>query len=455
MLQMAARSLDAQRYGLDVAGQNIANVNTAGYTRRSVLFAEVPPLDPWSAGGGVDVQALVASRAPLVDARLRFEQPSLSREKTIADHLAIIEANLGKPGASLDDALARFYNTYAALSQSPTSATARQQVIIEGQSLARSFNDLAASFQTAQMSADGELRDTISQVNALARQIADINTGIAAVGVDNAQGLLDQQEQALSALTQLADIQVTQNNDGTIGVSIGSGRALVVGANTYDLSAVSAPPNGYAQVYSAGSSVSTDITSEITGGRIAGLVQVRDVLIPQYRTDLDNLAYGVMTDVNNLTTSGFDLNGNPGSNFFVQPGSAAGAAQTMAVTAAVAADTSLVVASATTAAGNNDIARAIAALQDAPISATSTRPVEAWGNLVYQVATDTRAAAQARLGHEQVMQQLKNLRDQITGVSIDEEAAMLLKFQRSYEANAKFFQVTDQTLSLLMSLVGA
>jgi flagellar hook-associated protein 1 FlgK len=453
MLQTAARALDAQRYGLDVTGQNIANINTAGYTRRSVLYAEVPPYDPTSAGGGVEVQKLVAARAPLVEARLRFEQPASSMEGAIADHLAIVEANLGQPGASIDDALAQFYNTYATLAQNPTSTPARQQVIIEGQSLSRSFNDLAASFQTAQISADNELRDDIGQVNALAKQIADINAGIATVGIDNAQGLLDQQEEALSALTQLTNIQVTQNNDGTIGVSLGNGRALVVGATSYDLSAVSSPPNGFAQVFSAGASVSTDVTSEITGGRIAGLLQVRDTLIPQYRTSLDNLAYGVMTDVNNLTTSGFDLNGNAGTNFFVPPASAAGAAQAMAVNGAVAADSSLVVASATTAAGNNDIARAIGALQDAPISGTSATPVDTWGNLVYQVATDSKSATQAKAGHDEVMQQLKNLRDQISGVSIDEEAAMLMKFQRSYEANAKFFQVTDQTLDTLMSLV--
>ena len=455
MLGTAARALDAQRYGLDVAGQNIANVNTPGYTRRSVLFKEVAPLDPWSPGGGVDVQALVAARAPLVEARLRFEQPQSSMEGTIADHLAVIEASLGKPGASIDAALSRFYNTYAALAQSPTSATARQQVIIEGRSLATAFNSLSDSFQAAQINADAELRDTLTQVNALSAQIARINADIVGVGADNAQGLLDQQQEALAALSKLIDISVTQNGDGTIGVSVANGRALVISAYSYDLSASSAPPNGFAQVMSAGSSGTVDITSQINGGSIGGLLVIRDTIIPQYRTALDNLAYGVVSDVNSLTTGGYDLNGGAGLNFFDQPGSAAGAAAAMAVNATVAADASLVVASATTAPGNNDVARAIAALQDSPIAGTSTKPVDAWGSLVYQVATDSREAVQARASHEQVMQQLKNLRDQISGVSIDEEAAMLLKFQRSYEANAKFFQVADETLGLLMSLVGA
>jgi flagellar hook-associated protein 1 FlgK len=453
MLRMASRALEAQRYGLDVTGQNIANVNTAGYTRRSVVFSEVPPLDPWSPGGGVDVQALVAARAPLLEARLRFEQPASSREGAVADHLAILEANLGQPGASLDAALARFYNAYAALAQNPTSATARQQVIVEGQTLSTTFNDLAAGFNNAQISADRELRDTVNQVNALADQIANINAGISSAGLENADGLLDQQSLALASLSELADVSVTHNDDGTIDVSIGSGRALVVGADTFALSTASATPQGFAQIISDGAAIPTDVTSEISGGRIAGLLRVRDGLIPQYLTQLDQLAYGVATDVNNLATSGYDLSGNAGVNFFAPPSGVAGAAQQMAVSGAVAADTSLVVASATTAAGNNDIARAIAALQDQPIAGTSTRPVDAWGNIVYSVAGDSRSATQAKASHDQVMQQLKNLRDQISGVSIDEEAAMLLRFQRSYEANAKFFQVTDQTLDVLMSLV--
>ena len=88
------------------------------------------------------------------------------------------------------------------------------------------------------------------------------------------------------------------------------------------------------------------------------------------------------------------------------------------------------------------------------MTGTNTRPVDAWSQFVYTIASDAHSAARARDSHEQVSQQLKNLRDQVTGVSIDEEAAMLMRFQRAYEANARFFQVADQTLDLLMQLVG-
>jgi flagellar hook-associated protein 1 FlgK len=453
LLGAAARALEAQQYGLNVTGQNIANVNTHGFARRSIVFAEVPPTDPRSAGGGVDVEAVIAARAPLIAARLFQEQPAGTREGTIADRLSVIQTGLGTPGASLDASLAAFYNSHSALAQDPTSAVARQQVVAEGTLLARSFNDLSSRFDSARRDADRELRQTVEQVNALAQQIAMLNKGIAS-GSANADTLRDQQSVALDSLSELIDVGVIQRQDGGVDLSIGNGRALVVGNDSFALTATSALPLGFASLISQGADVPTDVTSEITGGRIGGLIHVRDVLVPAYADRLDQLAYGVATDVNNLHRGGFDLNGAPGGDFFVQPAAGAGAARLMAVTNAVAADTSLVVASSSSsAAGNNDVARAIAALQDAPMTGSPLKPVDAWGDLVYRIGADAKTAADAQAGHEQIAQQLETLRDQISGVSLDEEAAMLMKFQRAYEANARFFSAADQSLEVLMNMV--
>lgn len=452
LLNRSVRALDAQRFGLDATGENIANVNTPGYTRRSVVFAEVAPPDPYSAGGGVDVVAVTAARAPLVDARLRYEQPTAAREGAVADQLAIVEAGLGDPGASLDAALASFYNTYAALSQSPTSNSARQQVIVEGQTLSHAFNDMATRFDTARQNANNDIRATVTQVNALATQLADINKQVRSIDPSNAQNLLDQQSVVIDAIGQLVDIHVINHEDGTADVSIGNGRALTIGDKAYALS-TSASSTGMVSILASGAAVTTDVTNELTGGRLAGLVKVRDTLIPNYQTQLDQLAYSVSTDVNNVVTTGYDLNGAAGVNFFVQPSVVAGAARAMDVNATVAADVRLVVAAATTAPGNNAIAQAVANLQDTAMTGTTARPVDGWGNLVYSVASDSAAAQQSQKAHEQVADQLTNLREQISGVSIDEEAAMMMRFQRAYEANAKFFQAVDDTLDQLLNLV--
>lgn len=452
LLNRAVRALDAQRYGLDVAGQNISNVNTPGYVRRTAQLAESLPTDPFSAGGGVDVVAVTASRAPLVETRLNYEQPAAAREGAIADHLAVVEAGLGDAGASLDEALARFYNTYATLSQNPTSSTSRQQVIVEGQALARGFNDMSGRFQTARVDADRDIRASLSQVNALAAQLTSINRQISQTDTQNAQGLLDQQAVVIGAIGKLVDIHVITRDDGSADVQVGNGRALVMADKSFDLKVTTSGVDGFAQIVTDGAATTTNVTSEITGGAIGGLLQVRDTLVPSYIAQLDQLAYTVSSDVNDLVTSGYDLNANAGVNFFSQPSAVAGAAGLMSVNAAVVADNRLVVTSSTTAAGNNDIANEVAALQDAPMTGTTARPVEGWSGLVYSVANDSRTATQAQASHDQVAQQLRNLRDQISGVSIDEEAAMLLRFQRAYEANARFFNVANETLDILMSL---
>jgi flagellar hook-associated protein 1 FlgK len=453
MLGAAARALDAQRYGLDVTGQNIANVNTPGYARRTITFAEVPPHEPWNAGEGVDVVAVTAARAPLLDGRLRQERPAGARERAIADELAIVESGLGQPGASLDEALSRFYNSYGTLAQNPVSGPARQQVIAEAKGLTTAFRDIAGRLVSARQAADGTIRDLLGQINALASELASINSGLTDAGSFTTESLRDRQSVILGELGDLIDVNVIQRSDGAIDVSIGNGRALVVGAHSYDLSAASTSPDGFASILTDGADVTTDITAEISGGRLAGLLQIRDQFVPGYQNQLDTLAYAVASDVNALTSTGYDLAGNPGLNFFVQPAATAGAARLMEVTPAVAADPRLVVAAAAPSAGNNDVARAVSALQDQPVSGGVARPVDAWGDLIYRIGLDSRSATQAAKSHDEVTQQLETLRDQISGVSLDEEAAWLMRFQRAYEANARFFQVANDTLGLLIDLV--
>lgn len=454
MLGSAANSLEAQRYALDVTGQNIANVNTPGYVRRSVEFAEIAPRDPWSAGGGVDVVGVQAARAPLIESRLRHEQVVGARDAAVADQLEVILAGLGLPGASLDAALTRFYTTYGELAQNPTSASARQQVVVEARALGAAFGDLSTQMQNARSAADDELRDTLQEINALAAEMADLNGAMATAAPATLESLRDRQTLVLSSLSALADINVIHRDDGSLDVAIGNGRALVVGENVYELTASSTPPLGFAAILTTGADVTTDITAEITGGRIGGLLEIRDTMVPAYQRQLDELAQGIVTDVNAQTSSGFDLDGNAGQPLFAPLAAIDGAAGLVAVNGAVAADLRLVVAAGVPASGNNDIARAIAALQDSGVNGGSARPVDAWGDLVYRVATDARSASVAASGHDDVVQQLRTLRDRISGISIDEEAAMLMRFQRTYEANARFFQVVDRTLELLMSLAG-
>jgi flagellar hook-associated protein 1 FlgK len=133
-------------------------------------------------------------------------------------------------------------------------------------------------------------------------------------------------------------------------------------------------------------------------------------------------------------------------------GTATGAAAAIGVSGAIVGDTRLVAAGGTATAGDNQAARAIANLRSAALPGGGTA-LNGWSSLVYQVGSDRQAASQEQTSRGEVVKQLQNLRDQTSGVSMDEEAAAMMKFQRAYEANARFFSAVNQSFDTLIRMV--
>ena len=447
MLGMTARALDAQRYGLDVTGNNLANVNTPGYSRRVADFGAVPPTDRFSAGGGVEVLGVRALRDKLYDQRLFDELPLEQQQAAMADALGLAEVALGQPGHSIDAALSNFFDAFAQLADAPQSTTARQQVLTQGQALAGAFNGMASRLDDASRATDARVRDDIRSINELTARIASLNKSIASADISQSLHLRDEQTEAVKALAGIIGTQVLHLGDGTVQVSTRNGRPLVIGADAYAISAQNTPPSGHARIVTNG----VDITGEISDGHLAGLLRTRDAQIPRYLTQLDALAHDVAAQVNGVHASGYDLAGNPGATFFAPLGATAGAAAALGMNAAVAGNPALVAAAGIPVSGDNQVARSLANLRDAGIVG-GVKPEAAWASLVYAVGSDVSGARAEQASRGEIIAQIEQLRDSVSGVSIDEEAAMMMRFQRAYEANARFFTVVDETLQTLLSL---
>jgi flagellar hook-associated protein 1 len=451
LLSMSARSLNAQQFGLDVTGQNVANVNTAGYSRRVVDFGAVAPVNQrLEAGGGVEVLGVRAQRDRLFDLRLYREIPGQQREAAISESLQVVEVALGEPGASLDKQLSAFFDAWSTLADAPTSAPARQQVIAQGQSLAANFRDIAGRLDQVTQDADTNVRATVDEINALSTQIASLNAKIAASGAEGSLHLKDEQAEAVKKLSALVDIQTIEENDGTMQVSFALGQPLVIGENPYKVTITNAPGTGFAHV-NAGS---LDVTSFVTGGKLAGYLNTRDTLVPAYSQQLDTLAYTVVQQVNTLHDAGFTLAGADAPPFFNPLASATDAASLIAVNTAVATNPAQVAAAGVAGTpGDNQTARGLANLRDAKVLAGNTATFgDAWSQLVYNVGQDRHAAQLEEGSRGEVVRQIENLRDSVSGVSLDEEAAAMMRFQRAYEANARFFTTINSTLDVLMNL---
>ena len=443
-LNIATRSLDANRFALEVVGHNLANVNTPGYTHRAAVLGEVPPLNLLGAGSGVEVLGVEAARAPLIERRLYQERPAAGHDRAVSEQLGIIEAGLGEPGHALDARLAEFFDAFATLAEDPASSVARRIVTVQGTTLARAFQDLAAQFVSVRQSAEAEVQGAVESINTLARELASLNVAIVTATAGTKDALLDRRGNALRSLSELVDIGIIQTDDGGINVTVGNGRAIVVGRHAYGLTPV--PVAGVTNIYSG----SLDITAEVTGGRLGGYMEIRDVTVPGYAARLDALAYSFVGTVNTQHAAGFDLDGNAGGAFFTPLGTVTGAAAAMSVSAAILADDSTIAASSSALyTGDNQNARALADLRNASPSA-----IDDWGVLVHRVAADRQSALAELQTREDVLAQIESLRSQISGVSIDEEAATMLRFQRAYEANARFFGVVDELLEEMLTFMG-
>src|SRR5687768_8990773 len=393
-LGSVARALDAQRYGLDVAGQNIANVNTPGYARRTVDLIALAPEAPGTAGRGVDVIGVRALRDRLLETRVGNEIPAQTREAAIAEALSVVEASLGLPGSAIDASLEQFFDSFAGLADAPTSASARDQVLIRGEGLAAAFSNMAGRLGAARLDADRQARGTVDDINALIEQIAALNVSIGGASAqEKSLHARDEQFALVRQLSEQIDIHVLDRPEGGVDISVGNGRPVVVGHTSYAIAVQSTAPAGYAALSVTG----VDITAEITAGRLGGFLQVRDVNIPDYTTRLDTLAFAVATEVNALHAAGFDQTGAAGGAFFAfstAPVGSVGAAAALIVRAAVAADSRLVAAGGSAAPGDNAAARSIADLRQANVLNGGTATLsDGWGQIVYRVARDTKSAA--------------------------------------------------------------
>jgi flagellar hook-associated protein 1 len=448
---MSSRAMDAQRFGLDVTGQNLANVNTPGYSRRVVDLGAIPPANSrYSAGQGVEVLGVRAQRERLFDLRLYREVPQEQREAAIYESLQTVEVALGEPGKSLDNSLTKFFNAWSTLADAPTSATARAQVVAEGQALASSFKAMAGRLDDASLDVDTKVRGAVEEINALASQIASLNAKISSVSTENALHLRDERTEALKKLATFVDIQTTEDKNGSVTVSFGLGSPLVTGNEAYKVGILEEPSTGFARITSAGN----DVTNLVQGGRLAGLIHTRDTLLPNYNTQLDTLAYEVVQQVNTLHDAGFTLGGVDAPPFFNALGGVADAAEMIGMNAAVTGNPSLVAAGGVAnTPGDNTVARNLANLRDAKVLAGNTASFgDAWGQLVYRVGQDGATAKGEMESRGEVVRQIENLQDSVAGVSLDEEAAAMMRFQRAYEANARYFSVINSALDVLMNL---
>jgi flagellar hook-associated protein 1 FlgK len=450
LLHVARDAMSVNARALDVTGQNIANVNTAGYARRRVeIQARAATKDSY---GGVTIGSITRAADQLTQRRLLDVRGQEQSARERGDALAPVEAAFNDAnGTGLAGGLTRLFDAFNALASRPTDTTARAGVLSAAQSVVESFSLATEALDASRADLFAKAQGFTKQINESARAIADLNGSIqsALASGQDAADLLDRRDQILAGLSELVDVQVATNPNGSLFVRA-AGQSLVEGSSASSLSVDLDALGNLAFKASVAGSTPTAFSAGAMGGKLGGLRQARDEDMTALRQRLDTLAGDLAGAVNALHGGGFGLDGQTGRNLFsFNP---AVGARSLEVDPAVAGQPDRVAASSSTATGGNDVARQLAALDTTKASAGGTKSLlDSYADLVGDLGLRRQKATDDADVKGALADQVEAIQQSATGVSLDEEMVDLTRFQRAYEASSKLLKTFDELMQTLIN----
>jgi flagellar hook-associated protein 1 FlgK len=433
--------MEANHFALTIASHNISNSSTSGYSRQRVIMQP-------SEVQGVEVTDAQALRNGLIENRLREETSARSKDETldrVLSDLEVLFTDTEDQGLLLS--VTQFFNSFHDLSVDPASVNAREQVRLKAVTMAESFRSRGENLRNAQTLVNRSVLTDVAEINRLAAQIANLTGQINEQEIESpANALRDQRSALVRQLAEIANVKEFESGR-EYQLSIGSNRLLVLNNLAMSLSTDPAPVTGFYNVYSGAS----DISHEITGGRLSAAFALRDQYTSSYLNSLDQLAYEIIQEVNAVHSTAYDLDGTTGTNFFAPLGGASGASRSMQLSAVVSANPRRIAAAQQPAGLDNNGALAIGNLLHSAVF-TGGSVTDQYRSLVFNVGSDALNAETGLREHEALASQLENRRQALSGVSIDEETVQILQFQRSYEASARLVSAVDELLQVALGM---
>jgi flagellar hook-associated protein 1 FlgK len=459
LLSIARSALSTHQAAILVTSNNVSNADTVGYSRQTAVLTPGPTIreSAGEMGSGVLVRDIQRQRDSLLDATYRREQANASGFTLRQDLLDQVQGVFGTlSGHGLDEALDAFWSAWSDLANQPSDPTSQGLVRDRGSQLAAMLNDASAQLRDARDTVSGRLTRDTAEFNRLAQQVADLNRSItiAEAGGQSAPAMRDERDRVLDAMSQIAPVRVIEHDNGTVGVLLDS-TSVVDGdaARTLDVSA--GPP------------VSLQLTGHPgaispPGGALGASLDVLNQVIPDVQAQLDGLADGLVTAVNDLHVQG------PSGVPFFQPAGASGTVSAAAIRLSdqVQADPSVINAGindADTGPSDNRLALQIAGFRDTPVSITVASGTYAgttsstfgafYGSIVTGIGALTQAAGQSATVYGTLADQADARRSAVSGVSTDEELTTLMGQQQAYAAAAHLVTVADEMARTILDMV--
>jgi len=470
----SANALNAFDQVLEVTQNNVANASTPGYAKQTLPLEALPFNLSDGVTGGVTVGQVESSRDEYAEQAVRQQNTGLGQDQQSVTSLTALQSLFDISGnTGLPYALNQFYQAASAWGETPDSTPARQAVISGASDVAQAFQDTANSLLSLATNTESQIDDTVNQINQLVGQIATYNQTILNSGsAAHDAGIDAQVHSTLENLSQYVNFTATQQPDGTTTILLGGSTPLLIGANQYSISAqLYTPQNPPPVNTSAPAQVQllaadgSDITAQATSGQLGSLLNMRNTVLPSYIGDstqagsLNEMAQQFADCVNGMLTSGTTSDGPPpvyGVPLFdYDDTDATHVAQTLTVDPNVTPD-QLPATDPGPPYVSNGIPLELSQLAQ-PTDPDDMIDGVSYSEFYGQMAANAGNLLQSAQNGVQVQQSLlaqaQNQRSQISGVSLDEEALVLVEFQRAYQANSQVVTVLNGLMQDVLNMI--
>lgn len=462
--EIAKSGMNSSRYHMNVTNHNIANVNTPGYSRQLAIQSAKSPIHSIGVvdstnrgvlGTGSEITSIERIRNDFIDGEYRSYLSSLNYNHFMAQGYDSIEKLLNEPSETgISAHMSDFWNSLSELSSKPSDMSARTAFVQSGLSFTTLLNSMGDKIDKLSSQYSQEVTSITDKVNGLTKQIYDLNEKIKDMELTKnpANDLRDQRDNMIDELSKIVDIQTYTDESG--GTSILAGGRLLVGMDSHREITVqkNEKTNELEVLWS-----DEKQPFNLKGGHLQAVLEVSNKTLKEVEGNLDTMIQAMANRFNDVHKAGFDMNGNPGLDFFVSADGGPLTIHNITINPKIVENESLLALSSDpTVDGDNGNLKDLMKIKDETLihhpTGKQMKIDEFYNHTVSKVGTVASSHRQSYTNSKNALDLLAKERASISSVSLDEETANLLQYQHAFNASAKALKVVDEMLSTLIEL---
>ncbi|MCE9846579.1 lateral flagellar hook-associated protein LfgK [Aeromonas allosaccharophila] len=436
LLNIGASGLNAAQIALNLTAQNIANVNTIGYSRQEAIMGSQSGFGGLDNGAGVEVTGVRRVTDDYLVTQHWRSRSATGSSYAFHQYINTTEQLLGSESMNIAKGLDSFFASLSAALDSPETPAQRSQIVSSAGALANRFTQLDQSMVTQERQIDDQLTSTVSQVNSYLKQLAELNVQIGdqTAKAVNTSALEDSREQVVRELSVYMEVRVNRQSDGSFALSLPQGQPLVLGGSSSTLALAG-------DKLSLAFGGQTFEVPKLHGGSLAGVMDYRATVLRPLRGELDQIAKKLADDFNAKQATGLDLNGAAGKPLFsYDPLNPSGSLRV----AAGFSGSDLAFAQTGGGKGDNRNLQDLLTIKDSQYNAFSA--------LLGKMAVQSGQAKATMQADANMEKQMAAKLSSVSGVNTDEEGVKIMAYTKAYQANAKVISTSEQLFSSILNM---